>query len=140
MARILKEPTKLQGRISCSRNNHDEIHIELEDVLSGCIVVEAKLDLETFAKLVTGQGFLPCEFKYFEAPIGMKREGKYELVPVPPSAYMFEKNPLVYTQWLAPFMDGGWKPYVPDLFNHHNTVTKDGQTYQRVGFSRHVAP
>lgn len=116
---------KVPGKITISRcwgGDTDEIRVTLQDEVSGCQIVEARLSLENFTKAVTAQAYIDCELEvYNKAPVGKKREHKEEWVPYK-SEYHKRDDKLekLKDKALAPFEVDGWHcGYRDDLGNHH---------------------
>ena len=71
----------MEAKISISRNNHDEIGIEIKDDKSGLRIIEVKMDLESFALAITGLSYSPAKIDFKPTQfiidnIGKKREVK----------------------------------------------------------------
>ncbi len=130
---------QLTGRITISKvsgNDKNPVYIQIDDVASGCRLLQVNLTLEDFARAVLGQGWIPCSLEAnLTGPIGMKAENKEETVPFDcfESGSRLEKN---ISKALLPFEVDGWKARRQDMTNGH-CRTSDGQ---RVTFFRHVNP
>jgi hypothetical protein len=75
---------KLKGKITISRNSDDVIRITIEDSLSHIEFVEFELDLESYAKAVSGQGCIHGEFSVRGLDkVGKKIEQKPLVFEVP---------------------------------------------------------
>lgn len=145
---------KLQGKITISRmerwrpcqrlsvtSTHElerPLRILITDSISGCVAAHVSLSLTDFALALTGMGYVDCDLEFNDSGVvGMVAENKTELVPIP------AEHPYNREAWsiaaLAPFEVDGWKAREGDITNGHNFVrTKNGMTFQRVVFFRHV--
>jgi len=133
-----KEKKMYKGSVSMSRtrgNDYDKVHITLTDESSGCQVMEAYLPLEEFAKAITGQGYVNCDFEIYNTEvIGKKREVKTEAVPVPENERLSEKSEKA--ELLKPFEVDGWVGRDSDLGNHHNIVYNTDSRGKKAGLRR----
>jgi len=130
-----------EGRISISRcrgasekeETYDKIHITLEDGKSGCQFLEVSLGLEEYARAISGQGYISCEFEIGNMDvIGKKREVKTEAVPVPD----LHLTPELVSEALKPFEIDGWLARSSDLGNHHNIVYETNEKGKKTGLRR----
>lgn len=121
------------GRYHGSGVGEESVYISIEDDAAGCMIVEVLMTPHEFAQVLTGSGNRPGTVKvYTDAPIGMIREHKTELVPS--LDYSKRDNNKAINAVLKPFEVDGWKARKEDLFNHH---MKRGNQSQ-VSFVRHV--
>lgn len=150
--------TKLKGRLTISKPHYssgeDSVEITLVDELSGIEAFMIKATLEDFAKALFSSGHKPCEYEYVpNAPLGMLREYKTELVFVPSrySASSFfndKKREDSGERFVASFEVDGWKASLSDLSNNHHWTREPlppgkkpgSDSMVRVGFIRYVAP
>ena len=127
---------KLAGKISIVRSSSGReswIEIEVGDAVSGCRLVDVKMELETFAEALFGRGYCECQLEYFDqCPVGQRREVKTEVVDA--SGLDWRKDTNEAERVLAPFEVDGWKGTVDDLYNHHRGPVNA----RRVGFVRFV--
>ena len=124
------------GRITISRPaaswGEKYIEIKLDDDASGCRLVSVRLSLDCFAEAVTGLGYVPCVFDYYdECPVGKVRQNKTELLPKPKHS---QKDREATAKILAPFEIQGWRGEASDLFNHHRYIGEK----VAVNFSRFI--
>ena len=118
---------KLKGRITISRyaSTADEgsIHIIVEDKLSGCRTIDVTISMLDYAKLITGQGYIDCDFDFIDSGfIGMTRESKHILLSRPAdSIYDRGEEIRYYEENVLPEHEiDGWKVRMKDIFNCHN--------------------
>jgi len=119
---------KLKGNITISRNSHDEINISITDDKSLIEFVEFTMDLESFAKAITGQGLMSGEFSVR----GLDKVGK-----------KIEQKPLIFTvpdawnakQWAKEnahkFAEEGWA--ASDYFGSQTSIKHEGETVIAIG-------
>jgi hypothetical protein len=119
------------------------ISIQIEDVASGCRILELDVPLADFAAALTGRYLNDVPGTYWPAPVGARAEIKREVVPFDSSGvpYAAERDgryahPAVDAA-LAPFEVDGWKGDRSDLFNGHRHA---GDKLQKVKFRRLVDP
>lgn len=126
------------GKISISRNNHGEIHIEIEDEKSGIDFVRVKLTADQLGRAVTGEGCVGCEFETHALHrVGCTAEHKEEVVPYSGTwRCRTEQMQAEMRKALEPFEVDGWKVRSGDLGNSHRK-TEGGY---RCVFFRHVKP
>ena len=128
----------MKGYISIGKfmNSDDPqpIHIELEDELSGINFVNIYMGLKDFANVITGQGYVNCEFKIRGTElVGKLRESKEELITLPPN-FSYDKE--LAQELITPYEIDGWKGEINNLDNYHNR-SKGGKTC-RVLFVRWI--
>jgi len=139
--RILAPAVKLPGKITISRMSSnklgDAISIEIEDAISGCILLEALLTPETFGIAITGASYQDCELEYYgPAVAGKQRELKHELIKVPEGSNL--SDPAIKAKLLTPYLVDGWRDN-GGLGNHHCAkYNGDGTSSYAVGFIRWV--
>ena len=130
-------PKELPGRISFARVSSsmedNYMEVTLEDESSSTLVVKAKMSMEDFALMVTGQGHLHCTFRLWGQLAGMALESKEEVVSYS-GAY---RDKEAGREALRPFVLYRWKGRLSDVFNHHRSK---GSDKQRVLFQRYVEP
>lgn len=128
----------LSGTVQISRASggtidHTPIHIEIQDEISHCRVLDIYMSFEEFAKALTSS-IGKADIRHFpDSPIGMRAESKTEIVPFE-SGYPAAESDI--TKALKPFEVDGWKARRSDMTNHHHRVSGG----QKVVFFRHVNP
>lgn len=142
----LTKPLNLPGRISIGRiyggGEENEIRVEIEDEVSHTLVLEFKLTLEDYAKLLTGLSHVPGRMNWYGGErVGWKHEVKSVIVPFKTDGIadwyrMTDEErhaqPSVKAA-LAPFEVDGWIARVDDLFNSKRTVRDKISNRERVG-------
>lgn len=128
----------MKGNITISRNSRGVITISLIEEDSRVEFVEAELTTANFAEALTGLAHVECKLKVRGLDlVGLKREVKEELVPIPSSPTESEIKAA-----FAPFEVDGWSGYRNDATNSHRWSGKrgeDGLQPTRVHFTRHVS-
>ena len=137
----------MKGNITLSRptgTGVDYIEIEIEDNSSGIRFLSARIGYADFAKMLTGLGFIPCEFELRGLDnIGKTVERKTENVYIP-----LRTHPLVMSDparreraeaAIAKYEIDGWTGRVSNALNHHRRISGDveGEWY-KVAFFRFV--
>ena len=51
------------AKVSITRDNHHKVWIEIDDGLSGCVVLRVKMELEDYAKMITGLSYMPAKWE-----------------------------------------------------------------------------
>lgn len=135
---------RLEGRMTISVIRGTEvpfIRVQLEDAASGASFLAAEVSLENFARMVTGQGHIPCEFVLRGTELlGLKKEVKTVMVPIPRMDGLSEdRREQMVRDYFAPFETEGWAGRVSDAFNWHNRIRGDEfmETF-KVTFVRYV--
>lgn len=142
---------RLKGQISIVRQSgsgedRSLVAIEVTDGLSGCRLLDVEMNFEDFGKALLGQGFMPCEFDFYEkCPIGKQHQHKQEEVFVPRHDY--REREAVSAVAVKPYEVDGWKGRISDCTNHHNRVrinevgpNGEAGEWQTVTFHRYVEP
>lgn len=113
------------------------MNIEVHDEMSGARFLELKVPYADMMRALTARQ-AEVEFVLRPAVVGMRREHKTEVVPVPRS--LSSKDADGINAVLAPYEVDGWRGYRSDVTNHHRWVgpEKDGLKPTRVSFVRHV--
>jgi len=131
----------MEGNISIFRpigNECDYIEIELVDKSSFIHFLRARVKYADFAKALTGQRELPCEFELRGSElVGMRREHKTEKVFVPSGGYATIRQRA--TAAVEALEVDGWKGYVSDALNHNKLLecSKNGD-WMSVSYVRHI--
>ena len=128
------------NRWSSNREPQYGISIEIQDRISGCILIKVEMTLEEYALASTGLAYQPCQFSYNDSGvIGKKREIKVELVIIKGERYG-EISAEAITKAFEPYEIDGWKGSICDAKNHKNDVTLyNGPGVQRrVTFIRYI--
>lgn len=99
-------------------DNPTPVRIELEDVDSGCRVLDIRLSLDEFADALLGRAQVACQFKLI-APerVGMTSIHKRVLIQV--AEYGKKAVPEAMVK-LAEYTNQGWAYHERDLENGHN--------------------
>lgn len=145
---------KGEGKITISRwsntiEGEKQIHIVIEDGVSGVRILEFAMSLEDFAKALTGQGYVPGDLDLYRENVqyaGMKRIHKQVVVKTTRTqrnAYFTLKRDDDRSELLAsilkPYEKDGWTGQGSYLFNHHYAVGSMMIAYQ-VPFTKFVTP
>lgn len=135
----------LKGLVSINTiSGHDitaPIRITLEDVDSGCIICQATMTFENYARVISNQSSIDCTIELNTSKtIGKKIEVKREIVLIPEKFKNTNHwdNPQlgeISSNILKPYEVNGWIGRQNDLWNHHNSR---GQNLQEVIFERWV--
>lgn len=132
----------MEGRISISRpsgHNCNYIEIELIDRSSLIHFLRVKIEYANFAKVLTGQGELPCEFELRGLErVGKTQELKHERIFIPDSKALATTHQIIQ-EALAPFEIDEWAGRLSDALNPYNIVERkeDGAWYS-ISFIRYV--
>lgn len=117
----------MNGHSSISRTTKsqgsDSIRFRMEDDTSGVTFLEVEMSLEDFARILTGQGHIPCTFELYAQNVGKTRETKTEIVPLENRYFATDKE---RQEALKPFEVDGWEARQGDISNHHNYTNSDG--------------
>ena len=134
----------MKGKISLGRYNNAndiplQIHIRLEDDLSGVEFLSIEMSLENLANLITGMGYLDCEFQLRGLDkVGLTREHKIEIIELPDDFRSYEKDvEEKITNILQYYEVDGWIGRRSDVTNGHNRAK--GKNAQSVSFTRRVS-
>ena len=127
---------ELKGKISISHvrssHNADHMRIELQDEKSGISFCLVKFDLLTFANLITGQGYMPCDITLHNLEnVGKKCIHEERVIEHHGSHGDKEAEAMT----LAKHETNGWFARSGDLNNMHRSVGKDNY---RVVFFKYV--
>jgi len=129
-----------KGNITLSRydSNYEDthpIHLKVEDKDSSTQFIDISMTLKDFAFLITGMGFMDCEFEVRGLDrLGKKRENKTEYVPVPKGTFLPTKEEA--KELIKAFEIDGWIGSIDDATNHHNRSR--GSDTVLVGFVRWI--
>jgi hypothetical protein len=133
----------IKGKLNITRvsstKGGDFIRIVIEDDTARVRAIQCDVSLEAFAKALTGQGMLPCDFEV-PAPelVGTIGENKVEKV-VLDQRYSSPGKEEAERKALEPYCVDGWYPRRGDISNHHYTKSnKDGTVTVTVVFFRNV--
>jgi hypothetical protein len=111
----------MNGKITISRTTSnrepDFIRLRIEDDSSGVNFLDIRMSLENFAKVITGFGYIDCEFELYAQNVGMTSESKTEIVPLKDKYFATDEQ---RQEALKPFEIDGWKARQSDIKNHHN--------------------
>ena len=113
-----------KGNITLSRydSNYEDthpIHLKVEDKDSGTQFIDIGMTLKDFAFLITGMGYIDCQFELRGLDVvGKKREHKKESVSLPPGMFLPTKEQA--KELIKPFEVDGWIGSIDDATNHHN--------------------
>ena len=130
----------MKGKITLGRyaSNYEDINpirFQLEDDKSGVLFLDVKMTLKDFALMITGLGYIDCEFELKNSElVGKTREHKTENIVVRDAWDITEEEKL---EALKPFEVDGWIGSKYDISNHNNIVKGLSNTY-KVGFTRYV--
>lgn len=128
------EILRVPGTFTCSRlqgGGSTRMHLTLSDDVSRTLVVEARFDLETFARAITGQGELPVQLRiYTGAPWGMWSQHKGAPVLVPHDGGRREDSRDAWGEPIGAFREAlltacaaesqdGWIPNLRQAINPH---------------------
>jgi hypothetical protein len=123
------------GKYSSNYELENPIHFQLEDDKSGVNFLNITMSLIDFASMITGSGYIDCDFELKNADlVGKTREHKRENVFIRDAWNPTEEDK---TEALKPFEVDGWVGSRYDLENHHNMVHGKNNTFV-VGFHRFV--
>jgi hypothetical protein len=131
----------MKGKITLGRyqTNYDEpnpIYIQIEDDLSGVTFLKVQLSLENFAKMITGLGYIDCDFELGGLDkVGAKREHKEEIIPVP-NNFSFREDTDLIDKYMKIYEVDGWLGRREDFDNNHNRVK--GKSAFEVNFTRWI--
>ena len=93
------------------------------------------MDLTDFADALFGLSRVSCDFELKAANVGLIREVKEEIVPVPSYTLNFDQQ----KEAIASFEVDGWKARSGDIGNHHMASKLDGDKWAyKVVFVRFV--
>jgi len=139
----------MKGRISISKvhvsgedivipGEKDYISIEIEDELSSIRFLSLKMSLLNFANAITGQGYLPVDFKLGGLKnVGKKLEVKTLEVHIPKKnpkrAFLSDED---IRQAIKISEVDGWKGRDKDAKNHHNYLPGDNY---KINFHRWIS-
>lgn len=129
----------MKGKLSisrCTSNEGHSINIALIDQLSGVEVLDLDISVENFGFVVTGHGYVGCEFELHAKYAGKLREHKTIEIEVD-NPYR-HRTPEEAAVILAPYEIDGWVGEARDLGNSHRTV-RNGKAMM-VLFERYVDP
>ncbi len=120
------------NRVYCSHGD-DYMSIRIEDCLSGVVFTEVEISLEGFARALSAEGNIDCDFTLRGIDlVGKKREVKTCKIPQPD---IFSEE--ITENAIGERESDGWEARREDLENRHN-FTKDGHI--EVVFTRFVNP
>lgn len=124
------------SRVSCS-HEPDYVSIKIIDETSHARFAEIRMTFEQLGLAITGRSEVDCIVDFREeAPIGKRRELKYELVPAPPDRQITAEEGVAL---LAPFEVDGWKGQLRELHNSRNDrLGPGGEKLRRVAFVRYI--
>lgn len=132
LGRRKEEPKKLDAQVTITRQTDMKgqhvAAIRIEEVLSGCILVDVTMSMENFAEGLFSVGNRPAKLTFFNGAVerlGKKSESKTVQVPC-------KLGEVPVTKALAALEVDGWIVQEED-YNHHN-CTSDGKG----GFSYRV--
>jgi hypothetical protein len=93
---------KLKGRITMGRwsGTSEGFRVTVEDVLSGCEVIEVEMTMAQFADAITGRGSVSCEFTLTPEQVGMKHEHKAVEVFVPDKVGKKKLDRVTFDRWV----------------------------------------
>jgi hypothetical protein len=131
-------PKNLDGTITITRTHGADtdqpIRIRIIEESSGLPILDAQLGLAEFAAVLTGEGFVRCNLRYFDTNtdrIGLKRENKKELVFMPDRLGDSRKEEAAIVRAaVAAHEEDGWHGTDSDATNPHNwqnQVTESGK-------------
>ena len=137
---------KLEGKVTIHRihsNKVDEDWIEItaEDNKSQVECIRIKIDLKTFANIITGHSYQPCEIEFNDSgKVGKTIEFKEMEIWVPMYTCV-EKEKI--KEFLKIYEKDGWIPTLNDAANWQRTVKNEKHLnqegrIQKVGFVRLV--
>ena len=131
----------MQGKITISRpvgHNIEVITIDIEDESSGVSFLSVLVGYADFAKALTGQGYIPCEFEIRGLElIGKRRETKTEHVFVLDGSY--ETRDKRACNAVEQYEKDDWKGCREDTLNfHRRKETESDGAWYAVTFTRHV--
>lgn len=117
---------KIKSNVTISRGSDDIVRIAIECDESHTRFVETQMDLESFARAITGQGFIHCAaivrgLEY----IGKRKITETRRIEAPRLGYEKEK----YIAWLKDeYREDGW--LVDDYLGSQNSISFNGnKTY-----------
>lgn len=106
--------------------------ITITDESSHVRFMDVKVDMKTFANILTGLAYQSCEFELRSPDIvGMVRENKIVPMPIP----KYDANDDAIEAMFVPFEVDGWIGNRPDITNHHRHFNNK----VNVGFHRFVS-
>lgn len=126
MLKYLKGKVSIHHRMS----NFDDpfpIEIELEDELSGAHFLYIQMSLEDFAKAITGQSCVPCEFNCVPTLVGKRHEHKEAWIPAPGLFLRGEEWKKAYLEAVKPLEVDGWQADFQASYNGHWDDRKTGK-------------
>lgn len=119
----------MKGNITLTRpygDDADYIEIQIEDSSSGIHFLSARIGYADFAKLLTGQGYMPCEFELRGIEnVGKVTEIKTESVYVPRGDYTSRQQRAETA--VAEFEENGWTGRVSNAMNQHNRISGNAE-------------
>jgi hypothetical protein len=129
----------MKGNVSIVRrtsNSGEGILIEITDEKSNVRFLQVTMDLVDFAKVITGVGYIPCDFELMGVDkVGMVFEHKKVNIPVSTHKHFTEEE---LDELVGPLEVGGWVARRDSVNNHHNWVTQKDKKYVSVSFGRWV--
>jgi len=122
------------SRYSSNQENLTPIHIVVEDDQSGSRFLDLSMSLENFAFMLTGLGYIDCDFELNGKYVGKIKEHKTEEITV---SFKWDITEEDKTEYLKPYEIDGWMGYSKDIGNSHKLVKGKKDTYT-VGFTRYI--
>lgn len=127
------------GRLTISRpsrmDGKETITIRLDDEASATEVIAIEVDAASFALALTGLGRMPVSFEANVQRLGLRREHREMIVPLPDPVPRDEE---ALAGILAPYEVEGWVGRAGDLTNQHNRIRDRAGNGARVIFERWV--
>lgn len=114
------------------------VQIEVTDELSDARFLQVKISYEQYGKMIAGNGEVECEFELRPKVVGMERQTKTVMIPVPNYAKI---PPEQFAEVIKPYEVDGWKVSTYDLGNYKNYFGGEKDGYKcKVGCIRYVKP
>ena len=131
----------MKGRITLTRpygDGADYIEIQIEDSSSGILFLSAQIGYADFAKLLTGLGYMPCEFQLRGIEnVGKTTERKTLDVYVPLGDHASRQQRAEAA--VAEFEKNGWTGRISNAMNQHKRVSGDDEgAWYKVTFLRYI--
>ncbi len=123
----MKRELELEGIITIGRQTGPSgilIHLQIEDVLSGCRIADLEMNVEDYGHAISGLAGQPCRMKLYPKSwelLGRTRENKTEDVCIPgiSGGQRTPTEERLVEEAVKPFEVDGWKADTRNVGNHH---------------------